>query len=208
VKTPEEAQKIAEKMLGQTLVTKQTGEEGKVVSTVLVSEFVEPKKQYYFAITMDRASGGPVLIGSSEGGVDIEGVAHKDPNAIKRVPLHPDGRNEPAKYLELARLIGIPEKHREQAADVFERLYTIFRELDATMVEINPLAEIADGSVMAFDAKFNFDDNAAQRQVSIFNMRDPTQEVQRKRIQLDWISGRGEIYILREGYPKSQFFLQ
>ncbi len=194
---------MAEKMLGHNLITKQTGAGGRPVRTLLVSQMVTPLSQYYFAITNDRAMGGPVMIGSAQGGVDIEGVAAKDPSAIKKIPLHPDGRAEPAKYLEMAKLMDIPPAQQGQAADIFGRLYTIFEKLDCSMVEINPLAEVAGDKMMCFDAKFNFDDNAAPRQASVFALRDESQEdprdVMAAKYDLNYIGLDGDIACLVNG---------
>jgi succinyl-CoA synthetase beta subunit len=116
------------------------------------------------------------MIASAEGGMNIEEVAETNPEAIIKMPMHPDGRREPEKCAEVARRLGFSAEQVPKVADTLDRLYHLFEQCDATMVEINPLAELEDGTVLPFDAKLNFDDNAEPRQKEIFALRDSTQE--------------------------------
>ena len=176
VKTAEEAASIARQMLGQQLITKQTGAAGKPCSVVFVVEKKQLKKEFYFAILMDRASQGPMIIASSQGGMDIEAVAAKDPEAILKVPIDINKGVSPSTTLELAKKLGFSSKAQTQASDIMQRLYKLFIEKDSTMVEINPMAETVDGEALCMDAKLNFDDNADFKQEQVQNMRDTAQE--------------------------------
>lgn len=169
-----------------------------------MSKIVQPDKQFYFGITMDRSFGGPVIIGSSEGGVDIEGVAEKTPEKIVKIPLHPDGRLEPEKFKEMARKMGIPMELNTQAAELIGKLYAFFEKSDATLVEINPMATVkSENKILCFDCKLNFDDNAAPRQKAIFALRDESQEdprdVAAAKWDLNYIGLDGEIACLVNG---------
>jgi len=142
--SPEEAKQLADKMLGHKLITKQTGAAGKPCNSVFVVERKYARREYYFAILMDRKSAGPVLVASSQGGVDIEAVAAEDPDAIITMPvdIHTGLRHEQA--VDLATRVGFSPAGIEQAADTFMKLYKLFIEKDATQVEINPMAESSD----------------------------------------------------------------
>jgi succinyl-CoA synthetase beta subunit len=161
--SPEEARDIAAKMLGQTLVTHQTGEEGRVVSTVLIAKSVEIEREIYFAILMDRATGGPMIVASTEGGVEIEAVAEKTPEKIMREPVNRLAGIQPYQTRKLAKQLGFTSAQMKPAAKLFDGLYRTFLALDCSMVEVNPLVVTKEGEVQALDAKFNFDDNALYR---------------------------------------------
>ncbi|WWD20543.1 hypothetical protein CI109_105019 [Kwoniella shandongensis] len=176
VDSPSQAKEYAEKMLGHKLITKQTGAAGRICNAVMLAERLPPQKEYYAAVLNDRSSGGPVLVTSSQGGMNIEDVAHDTPEAIITTPLDFDNGISKEQGLELAKKLGFKPESQENAADVFEKLYTIFKEKDATQIEINPLAELSDGQVLCMDAKFGFDDNADFRQKDVFKLRDTTQE--------------------------------
>lgn len=169
-----EAADLASKMLGGILVTKQSGAAGKPVSKVYVAERIKDiKRELYFAITNDRGAGGPVAIASASGGTSIEDIAEKTPEAIKKYVgyLDTDGA------MELASQLGFPSKEvTEKAARCFARLFDLFIQSDATLVEVNPLIETSKGDILAADAKISIDDNAAFRQKSIFELRDWSQE--------------------------------
>jgi succinyl-CoA synthetase beta subunit len=167
--TAEQVEKHAVSMLGHKLITKQTGPAGQHVAKVLVNEGIVIHRELYFAILMDRAYNGPVLVASTQGGMDIEEVAEKHPHAIIKVPVDIHAGLDRPKALGLAKQLGFTGAKADKAADQFQALYKLFLATDATQVEINPLAEgeVPGGQkdlVFAVDAKLNFDDNAAFRQ--------------------------------------------
>jgi succinyl-CoA synthetase beta subunit len=135
-------------MLGHKLITKQTGAGGRICNAVMLAERMPPQKEYYAAILNDRASGSPVLVTSSQGGMNIEDVAHDTPEAINTTVHDFDNGISSADAQALAKKLGFAEGAQKNAADVFNKLYTIFKEKDATQIEINPLAEMNDGQVL------------------------------------------------------------
>eukprot|EP01147_Barroeca_monosierra_P003019 gene3019-5803_t len=171
----------ASQMLGHRLTTKQTPPDGVFVNKLMVAEALDISQEKYFAILLDRDSNGPVMVASPEGGVDIEEVAAKFPELIFKEP------------------IDIFKGAKEQ----MRKLYHMFHEIDATQVEINPLAETPDGQVVCFDAKINFDENAAFRQKEIFDMRDTAEEdprdVEADSYGLNYIGMDGNIACLVNG---------
>jgi len=168
---------LAEKILGNKLVTKQTGAAGKIVSKVFVCETIGGiKKEMYFAILMDRASQGPMLLGSPCGGVNIEDVAATQPEMIFKEYIDIMAGIQPEQAARMAKNLGFTEKAQAEAATQIEALYKLFIETDATQVEINPLIEDGDDRPMCLDAKLGFDGNAEFRQKDIFTLRDFTQE--------------------------------
>ncbi|ODN82788.1 hypothetical protein, variant 1 [Cryptococcus amylolentus CBS 6039] len=203
VDSPAQAKEYAEKMLGYKLITKQTGAGGRVCNAVMLAERLPPQKEYYAAILNDRTTGGPVLVSSSQGGMNIEDVARDTPDAILTTPLDFENGISKETALELAGKLGFKEGARKNAADVFEKLYTIYKEKDATQIEINPLAELSTGEVLCMDAKFGFDDNADFRQKDIFKLRDITQEdaqeVEAAEYGLNFIKLDGDIGCLVNG---------
>ncbi|KAI9141521.1 hypothetical protein BKA69DRAFT_397379 [Paraphysoderma sedebokerense] len=194
---------LAEKMLGHTLYTKQTGAAGKPCNTVYICERLYPRREYYFAILMDRKTQGPVLVGSNQGGVDIEAVAAENPDAIVTLPVDINVGLTKEQAVEMAVKMGFPSKRVEDAADTLLKLYQLFIERDATMVEINPMAEVSTGEVVCMDAKINFDDNADFRQKEVFDLRDTSQEDQREvsaaEYKLNYIGLDGSIGCLVNG---------
>ncbi|KAI9348787.1 ATP-grasp domain-containing protein [Zopfochytrium polystomum] len=186
VYSPEEVKMFAEKMLGHKLITKQTGAAGRICNAVYVVERLYVRREFYFAIVQDRANQGPVIIASSQGGMDIETVAHENPDAIVTLPVNINKGLSRADAVTVAEKLGFHGEGVQKAADIFEKLYKIFVEKDATMIEINPMAEIANGEVMCMDAKFGFDDNAEFRQSAVFNLRDTTQEDPREVAAAEW----------------------
>lgn len=172
----EKAGEIAGKMLGETLVTHQSGEEGKEVRKVLVAASVDIEKEFYFAILMDRGSERPVIVASSEGGVDIEAVAASTPEKILREPVHPTLGLQAYQARKIAKLIGFTSEQMGPAAKLFTAAFKLFTATDCSMVEINPLVLTKEGEVLALDAKFNFDDNALFRHPEIAELRDTTEE--------------------------------
>lgn len=170
-----EVESYASKMLGGTLVTKQSGEAGKPVNQVLIAKKMDLVNEMYFAILLDRASGGPVIIACSEGGTSIEDLAESNPEAIVKVPVHPiDGLTE-AQAMQVVEGLKVTTDKAAAAAQV-QALYKLFVEKDCTMVEVNPLAEDSKGVLLAADAKIGFDDNAEFRQKDVFTKRDESQE--------------------------------
>jgi succinyl-CoA synthetase beta subunit len=203
VKDPAEVEPLAAKMLGNTLVTKQTGEAGKPVNTLLLAEKFVITRERYFAILMDRGSGGPVLIGSKVGGTSIEDIAEADPTAIIKMPVDIIDGLSKEKAHEMAEKMDFSGAQLPLAVDVIKGLYQTFVDCDCTMVEINPLAELDDGRVVVCDAKVNFDDNAEYRQKDIFAQRDETQEdpreVAAKKFDLNYIGLDGDVACMVNG---------
>src|ERR1700760_1257482 len=202
-KTPAEARELAGKMLGQTLVTHQTGPAGKLVRKVLIAVSVNIEREVYFAILMDRASGAPVVVASTEGGVEIEKVAEEHPEKIIREPVHPLLGLQPYQALKLSRELNFQGDQLKAASKLFLNLYKLFVSLDCSMVEINPLVVTDKGEVLALDAKFNFDDNALYRHKEILEMRDVNEEdpreVEASKFNLNYIGLDGNIACLVNG---------
>jgi succinyl-CoA synthetase beta subunit len=201
--TPAEARELAKKMLGQTLVTHQTGPTGKVVRKVLVAESVEIVREVYVAILMDRASEAPVVVASTEGGVEIETVAEEHPEKIIREPVHPLLGLQPFQALKLGRQLDFRGDQLKAASKLFANLYNLFVSLDCSLVEINPLVITKAGEVLALDAKFNFDDNALYRHKEVLEMRDvheeDPREVEASKFHLNYIGLDGNIACLVNG---------
>ncbi|PWN40323.1 putative beta-succinyl CoA synthetase precursor [Ceraceosorus guamensis] len=204
VKSAEEAKKIASQMLGHKLITKQTGAGGRICNAVMLAELRTPAHEYYIAVLNDRSTQLPVLIASNQGGMSIEDVAKENPDAIITTPIDFTKGLTQDKALEIAKKLGFSKPELEQqAAETFVKLYTLFKEKDATQVEINPLAESQDGAVLCMDAKLGFDDNADFRQQDIFKLRDTTQEdpdeVEAAKSGLNFIKLDGNIGCLVNG---------
>ncbi|RDB29018.1 Succinate--CoA ligase [GDP-forming] subunit beta, hydrogenosomal [Hypsizygus marmoreus] len=177
VDSPQQAKEIASKMIGSSLITKQTGSHGRICNAVMLAECRQPAHEYYVAVLNDRASEGVVLVASAQGGMNIEEVAANDPSAIITTPIDFYNGLSKAEAIGVAQKLGFPdEKTQSEAADIFINLYRIFKEKDATQIEINPMALTTDGAVLCMDAKFGFDDNAEFRQKDIFALRDISQE--------------------------------
>lgn len=194
---------IADKMLGKTLVTKQTGEVGKPNNTLLLAEKFQIANEKYFAILMDRGSGGPVMIGSKTGGTSIEDIAAKDPSAIVKLPIDIMDGISSQQAKQMAENMGFTGDLADKAAVSIEGLYRVFIECDCTMVEINPFAELKDGRVIVCDAKVSFDDNAEFRQKKIHEKRDISQEdpaeVEAKKYDLNYIKLDGSVACMVNG---------
>ncbi|PPQ97168.1 hypothetical protein CVT26_000431 [Gymnopilus dilepis] len=204
VDSPAQAKEIAEKMIGSHLITKQTGGHGRICNAVMLAERRQPAHEYYVAVLNDRASGGVVLVASAQGGMNIEEVAAKDPNAIITTPISFEKGLSREEALAVAQKLGFKdEKAQSQAADTFIKLYRIFKDKDATQIEINPMALTTDGEVLCMDAKFGFDDNAEFRQKDIFALRDISQEepseVEAQKANLNFIKLDGSIGCLVNG---------
>merc|ERR1719334_2473194 len=153
VYSPEEVEAVAEGMINDYLITKQTGEEGRICNSVMVTERKYPRKEFYIAFMNERTFNGPCCIASSEGGVNIEEVAEKNPDAIVKFPIDCiEGLTE-AGAKEIVEKIGIEPKRNDEVAQILLRLYKLFQEKDASMVEINPFAEDSTGNFVCLDAK-------------------------------------------------------
>jgi len=203
-----EVAQLAGQILGMQLVTHQTGPEGQKVRRLLIEEGADIKKEYYLAVLTDRATQQVAMMGSSEGGMDIEQVAHDTPEKIVRVFIDPlvGMRDEAGR--ELAAGMGIPQEARAQAVDVFKKLYACYMETDASLAEINPL--ILEGgknggppTIKALDAKFNFDSNAIYRHPEIAAYRDLDEEdpaeIEASKFDLAYIQLDGNIGCLVNG---------
>ena len=170
------AEQVARAMLGHVLVTKQTGEAGRVVRRLLIEEGVSIAREYYLALLLDRSARAPVFVASAEGGTEIEEVAERDPQAILKVPVDPQSGFSPWIGRRLAFGLGMAPQSVKPMSRLVKSLYDAFLATDASMLEVNPLIETTDGRVIALDAKANFDDNALYRQPVVRELRDRTEE--------------------------------
>jgi succinyl-CoA synthetase beta subunit len=202
-KTPAEVRDVATKMLGQVLVTHQTGPDGRKVNKLLVAESADIEREIYFAVLLDRATAAPVIVASTEGGVEIEAVAAKSPEKIIREPIDPLAGLQPFQTRKLAKQLGFESSQLKSASKLFEGLYRTFVAYDCSMVEVNPLVLTTKGDVLALDAKFNFDDNALYRHPEIAAMRDIAEEdpreVEASKHGLNYIGLDGNIACLVNG---------
>jgi succinyl-CoA synthetase beta subunit len=199
----DEVRDLAAKMLGMQLVTHQTGPEGQPVHRLLIEEGADIKKELYVGMVVDRVSQRVVLMASADGGMDIEEVAAKTPERIHKVAIDPRTGLTDAQADDIARAIGIPDALLPQARTLFEALYRLFDETDASLAEINPLIITGDGRLIALDAKLNFDQNALFRHPDIVAMRDLDEEdpaeVEASKFDLSYISLDGDIGCLVNG---------
>ena len=202
-KTPAEVREVAAKMLGQILVTHQTGPAGRTVNKVLVAESADIAREIYFAILLDRATAAPLVVASTEGGVEIEAVAAKSPEKIIREAIDPLAGLQPFQARKIAKQLGFESSQLKNASKLFEGLYRTFIAFDCSMVEVNPLVVTTKGEVLALDAKFNFDDNALYRHPGIAALRDVAQEdpreVEASKHGLNYIGLDGNIACLVNG---------
>src|SRR5205814_3603606 len=175
-KTSGEVREVAAKMLGQILVTHQTGRAGRVVNKVLVAESADIAREIYFAVLLDRATAAPVIVASTEGGVEIETVAAKSPEKIIREAIDPLAGLQPFQTRKLAKQLQFESSQLKAASKCFGGLFRAFIGLDCSIVEVNPLVVTAKGEVLALDAKFTFDDNALFRHPEVAAMRDIAEE--------------------------------
>jgi len=175
-RSAEEAEKLASQMLGMTLVTHQTGPEGRVVRRVLIEEGLEVERELYLGLVIDRASGRPVFMASTEGGVEIEGVAAEHPEKILTEFINPAVGFRPFQARKLAFGLDLAGAQVNDASRFFTDLYQAFEATDASLAEINPFVVAKDGRLLALDAKMNFDDNALFRHPDIRELRDTNEE--------------------------------
>src|SRR3954464_11956838 len=175
-RTADEAERLARQMIGMTLVTPQTGPEGRKVGRVLIEEGLQIERELYLSILLDRAGGRPVVIASAAGGMDIEEVAAKSPEKILREHVDPATGVVPFQARKLAFAIGLEAGPAGKMVKLLDAIYKAFIETDASMIEINPLILTKGGDLIALDAKVTFDDNALYRHPDIREFRDLTEE--------------------------------
>ncbi|MSO45758.1 MAG: ADP-forming succinate--CoA ligase subunit beta [Acidobacteria bacterium] len=201
--SPEQAEQIAKQMIGMTLVTHQTGPEGRKVSRVLVEEGLQIDRELYLSIVIDRASACPVIIASAAGGMDIEEVAASEPHKILREYLDPGTGVVPFQARKLAFGIGLDAGQAQKLARVLGAVYTAFIETDASMIEINPLILTKGGELIALDAKVTLDDNALYRHPDLRDFRDLSEEdpleVEASKFSLNYIRLDGNIGCMVNG---------
>ncbi|KAH9404447.1 PREDICTED: succinyl-CoA ligase [ADP-forming] subunit beta, mitochondrial-like [Rhagoletis zephyria] len=203
VYSPEEVHDVANKMIGHSLITKQTGEKGVSCNKVMIVERLFPRREYYFAIMLDRAYNGPVIIASSQGGMAIEDVAKETPEAIitQAVDIKEGLTRDVAQ--SIVKKMGFHAASHEQATDIMMKLFEVFKKNDASMIEINPMVEDSTGDVLCLDAKCRFDDNAEYRQPDVFARKDKSQidprELDAQKYNLNYIPLDGDIGCLVNG---------
>lgn len=171
-----EVWEAADEMLGKRLVTQQTGPKGKMISRLYVEEATSITAEFYLSLVLDRCSERIMVVASAAGGMDIEEIAKNNPEAIVNISVEPAVGIQKFQAREIAFALGLEAKQVNQAVTVIEACYRAFRDLDATMVEINPLVVTEDGRLVALDAKMAFDDNALFRRQQISELRDKSQE--------------------------------
>ncbi len=202
-KTKAEAQAMAANMLGNTLVTIQTGPAGRKVQTIYFTVASEIKKEYYLAILLDRNSSRPVIVASTEGGVEIEKVAHETPEKLFKILIDPAYGLADFQVRELIFKLGFTGIEAKNAAKLIRNLYTAFWETDAAMIEVNPLITTPTGDVLALDAKVSFDSNALYRHPEIVALRDlneeDSKEIEASKYSLSYIALDGNIACLVNG---------
>lgn len=203
VYSPEEVEEASAGMIGDFLITKQTGAEGRICNSVMVTERKYTRKEFYIAFMNERSFHGPVCIASSEGGVNIEEVAEKNPDAIVKFPIDVMKGLDVEGAKNIAQGIGVHEKKVDEVAQILLNLYDLFQKKDASMVEINPFAEDSTGNFVCLDAKLKFDDNAEFRQKAVFDQRDWSQEDKREveaaNYNLNYIALDGDIGCMVNG---------
>merc|ERR1739836_102801 len=203
VYSPEEVEESAKGMIGDFLITKQTGSDGRICNSVMITERKYTRKEYYVAIMNERAFNGPVIIASSEGGVNIEETAEKNPDAIVKFPIDVMEGLSKEGARNVAEKLGVNSAKLDDVADILLNLYKLFTTKDASMVEINPFAEDNSGNFVCLDAKLRFDDNAEYRQKGVFDQRDWTQEdpseVEAAAQNLNYIALDGDIGCMVNG---------
>src|SRR5580765_4360604 len=202
-KSPDDAAKLATAMIGMTLVTHQTGPEGRVVGRVLIEEGLQMTRELYLSIVLDRTSGKPVMMASAAGGMDIEEVAAHTPEKIVRVYIEPGVGLVPFEARKLGFAIGLDGAQVNKAVKLMSSLYDAFVATDASLVEINPLVVTAAGDLLALDAKMNFDDNALYRHADIKDLRDFGEEnpleIEASKFALNYIHLDGNIGCMVNG---------
>jgi succinyl-CoA synthetase beta subunit len=202
-KSVEEAGELASKMLGMTLVTHQTGPEGRVVRRLLIEETLPIERELYLGIVLDRAEAKPVFMASQAGGMEIEQVAAENPTAILKEYIGPGVGLGPFQARKLAFGLGLKPDEINQAVKFMTGLYRAFEETDSSLMEINPFITCSDGRLFALDAKMNFDDNALFRHPELKELRDITEEdpleVEASKYNLNYIKLDGNVGCMVNG---------
>ena len=202
-KSPDEAERMARQMIGMTLVTHQTGPEGRKVGRVLIEEGLQIERELYLSLLLDRAAARPVIIASAAGGMDIEEVAAKEPEKILREHIDPATGVIPFQARKLAFALGLEAGPAGKMVKLLEALYKAYIETDASLIEINPLILTKAGDLMALDAKVTFDDNALYRHQDIREFRDLSEEdpleVEASKFSLNYIRLDGNIGCMVNG---------
>jgi len=202
-KSPDEAERIARQMIGMTLVTHQTGPEGRTVGRVLVEEGLQIERELYLSLLIDRAAASPVVIASAAGGMDIEEVAAKEPQKILREHVHRGTGILPFQARKLAFGMGLDGGPAQKLVKLLDAVYRAFIETDASMIEINPLILTKTGDLLALDAKVSFDDNALYRHPDLRDLRDLAEEdpleVEASKFSLNYIRLDGNIGCMVNG---------
>jgi succinyl-CoA synthetase beta subunit len=202
-KSADEAEQLAKQMIGMTLVTHQTGPEGKKVGRVLIEEGLQIDRELYLSILIDRATACPVVIASAAGGMDIEEVAAKEPQKILREPIDPGTGIIPFQARKLAFAMGLEGPAAQKLVKLLDSVYKAFIETDASMIEINPLIMTKGGDLLALDAKVSFDDNALYRHPDLRDFRDLSEEdpleVEASKFSLNYIRLDGNIGCMVNG---------
>merc|ERR1712088_883139 len=203
VYSPEEVEESAKGMIGDFLITKQTGADGRICNSVMITERKYTRKEYYIAFMNERAFNGPAIIASSEGGVNIEETAEKNPDSIVKFPIDAVQGLTVEGSKNVAVKLGIHDSKVDEVAQILLNLYKLFVSKDASMVEINPFAEDNSGNFVCLDAKLKFDDNAEFRQKAVFDQRDWSQEDAREvaaaEYNLNYIALDGDIGCMVNG---------
>ena len=202
-KSPAEATKLAQDMIGMTLVTHQTGPEGRVVGRLLIEEGLQMQRELYLSLLLDRAAGKPVLMASAAGGMDIEEVAARTPEKIVKAHIEPGVGIVPFEARQLGFGIGLDGTQVNKFVKLASALYEAFIATDASLIEINPLVVTAAGDLLALDAKMNFDDNALYRHPDIRELRDTAEEdpleIEASKFSLNYIHLDGNIGCMVNG---------
>jgi succinyl-CoA synthetase beta subunit len=202
-RSADEAAELAGAMLGMTLITAQTGPEGRVVKRLLIEEGLDIKKELYLGIVIDRTVAAPVFMASTAGGMEIEQVARENPSAILKETIHPAVGMQAYQARKLAFGLGLAPEAAAAAVPFMQSLYRAFVEMDASLVEINPCVVTGDGRLIALDAKINFDDNALYRHKDVRELRDLDEEdpleIEASKYQLNYIKLDGNVGCMVNG---------
>jgi succinyl-CoA synthetase beta subunit len=202
-KDPDDAVDLAKKIIGMTLVTHQTGPEGRIVGKVLIEEALNIDKELYLGITLDRRIGMPVIMASKQGGMEIEEVAERDPSAIHREPIDGVLGTLPFQARAVANALGLTGDSYKKCVDFVQKLMRCYIEMDCSLAEINPLLVTKEGDVLALDCKMNFDDNAMFRHKDVAEMRDLKEEdpleVEASQFGLNYITLDGNVGCMVNG---------
>ena len=200
---PEEAEDIAKRMIGMTLVTPQTGPAGRKVKRILVEKAQEIEKEYYLSVIIDRAKQSPVIMASAEGGVEIEEVAARTPEKIIKEYVDPSTGISPFVARKISFALGLKKELMSKANKLIIALYDAFMKMDASLAEINPLITTKNGNILALDAKMNFDDNALSRHPEIRDLRDLDEEdpleIEASKFDLNYIKLTGDVGCIVNG---------